>query len=126
MSKESFKVFARNNPSLIKYINNNTMTWQKFFDMYELYGENSSAWDEFLKPNNSTFDMADRASSNDLNTTEGAFREIISAVKGIDLNKVQRGIENIQKTISLVQDLGSKSTTGSNYERRPIYRRFED
>lgn len=41
MSKEEFKSFVRKNPSLIKYVNNNSMTWQKFYEMYDMYGESN-------------------------------------------------------------------------------------
>jgi len=119
MSKESFKTFVKNNPSLIKHINNNTMTWQKFYEMYELYGGSSTIWDDYL-------DSGLRNSSSNLGSTEGAFKELISVVKGLDLEKVQRGINSIQKTISMVQDLGIGNNNTNQYERRPIYRRFDD
>ena len=119
MSKETFKAFVKNNPSLIKHINNNSMTWQKFYEMYELYGGSSTVWDEYL-------DTGLRNSSNNLGSTEGAFKELMSVVKSIDLEKVQRGINSIQKTISMVQDLGIGNTDVNQYERKPIYRRFED
>ena len=36
MSKEEFKSFVRKNPSLIKYVNNNSMTWQKGYKIVTL------------------------------------------------------------------------------------------
>ena len=49
MSVDSFKMFVRKNPNLIKYVNNNEMTWQKFYEMYDLYGEDNSIWNKYLK-----------------------------------------------------------------------------
>ena len=50
----------------------------------------------------------------------------MSVVKGINLEKVQKGIDSIQKTISLVQELGSGNSNNNTYEQRPIYKKFED
>ena len=41
--KEEFKLFVSSHPELIKYVNKNEMTWQKFYDMYSLYGDKSEA-----------------------------------------------------------------------------------
>ena len=40
MSKlEEFKNFVKDNPKLINYVKNNEMTWQKFYEMYDIYGK---------------------------------------------------------------------------------------
>ena len=49
MSVDSFKMFVRKNPNLIKYVNNNEMTWQKFYEMYDLYGEEHDIWNDYVK-----------------------------------------------------------------------------
>ena len=36
---DNFKNFVKNNPHLITYVNNGSYTWQKFYEMYDLYGE---------------------------------------------------------------------------------------
>lgn len=111
MSKEAFKSFVRLNPNLANFVNNNTMTWQKFYDMFELYGASNSVWDKFLSSSS---------------TAENTFKELITTIKGIDLQKVQKGIDNIQKTISLVQDFGSNTRGDTVYEKRETYRKFDD
>ena len=117
MSKESFKIFVRNNPNLIKYVNNNSMTWQKFYEMYELYGENNSIWNRYL-------DNDIRSST--MSSSE-AFKELAGMFKNLNLEKVQKGINSVQKTISLIQDLGiGSSTDTSSYESRPTYQHFDD
>ena len=47
MSKESFKQFAKQHPEFIKYINNGEMTWQKFYELYDMYGDNSDIWNKY-------------------------------------------------------------------------------
>ena len=43
-------------------------------------------------------------------------------MKKVDLNSLQEGIQNIQKTISLIQNIGLTN----NYEPKPLYKRFEE
>ena len=39
MSKiDDFKEFVRKNPSLISQVKENNMTWQQFYEFYDLYG----------------------------------------------------------------------------------------
>ena len=122
MSKEEFKSFVRKNPSLIKYVNNNSMTWQKFYEMYDMYGESNDIWNNYLGTTSNNI-----VKTNTLSSSENAFRELVNTVKTINLEKVQKGINSLQKTISLVQELGSSNnTTPKEYERRPIYKQFAD
>lgn len=122
MSKEEFKSFVRKNPSLIKYVNNNSMTWQKFYEMYDMYGESNDIWNNYLNTTSNNI-----VKTNTLSSSENAFRELVNTVKTINLEKVKKGINSLQKTISLVQELGSSNnTTPKEYERRPIYKHFED
>lgn len=122
MSKEEFKSFVRKNPSLIKYVNNNSMTWQKFYEMYDMYGESNDIWNNYLGTTSNNI-----VKTNTLSSSENAFRELVNTVKTINLEKVQKGINSLQKTISLVQELGSSNnTTPKEYERRPVYKHFED
>ena len=45
MSKiDDFKLFAKKNPSFANYIKDGSMTWQKFYELYDMYGEDSSVW----------------------------------------------------------------------------------
>ena len=122
MSKEEFKSFVRKNPSLIKYVNNNSMTWQKFYEMYDMYGESNDVWNNYLGTTTNNI-----VKTSTLSSSENAFRELVNTVKGINLEKVQKGINSLQKTISLVQELGSSNNaTPKENERRPIYKHFED
>ena len=47
--KEEFKSFVRKNPELLKYVKSGEMNWQKFYEIYDLYGEDKNAWSEYLK-----------------------------------------------------------------------------
>lgn len=125
MSKEKFKDFARLHPSLATSVNNNKVTWQKLYEMYDIYGEKSSVWDDFLEPVRSTVQESVNTSAKDVTLSD-----FMNTIKNVDLETVQKGIANIQKTIGLLQDMGlgsaSKAVTPPAYEPRPMYRYFED
>ena len=87
-----------------------------------MYGESNDIWNNYLNTTSNNI-----VKTNTLSSSENAFRELVNTVKGINLEKVQKGINSLQKTISLVQELGSSNNTSpKEYERRPIYKHFED
>ncbi|MDD6879477.1 MAG: spore coat protein YlbD [bacterium] len=125
MSKETFKTFVKDNPSLIKFVNNNSMTWQKFYEMFELYGKNNDVWSSYLNNTSNVVNATAKAATSTVGV-EGAIKELVTAVKGINLDKVQKGINSLQKTISMVQELGATVSSKESYEPKPIYKHFDD
>ena len=119
--KVEFKNFVKQNPHLIKFVKNGEMTWQKFYEIYDMYGTESSVWDSYLKDVAVGAAAATAASSL-------SFNDVINWVKGIDLDSVQSGINNIQRVVGMVQDFSKKDTksTKEEYKPRPVYKHFED
>lgn len=118
MSKEEFKMFVREHPSLLKHVNGGDMTWQKFYDMYRLYGSESSVWNDY-------FQSREAPSFSSVVKEDTTLKDFIAMIKTIDFEKVRKGIDGVQKAISLIQDLGTGSKE-SQYEPRPIYRHLDD
>lgn len=123
--KEQFKEFVKKNPILIKYVDSNEMTWQKFYEMYDLYGENNSVWDKYL--------VSDTKKDNTLKdiTKTSAFTDFIAFLKTINLDSLQEGIGSIQRVLGVFQDFsGNKdsvdNTDKKEYKPRPLYKHFED
>lgn len=101
MSKETFKEFARKHPELASHVLSNNISWQQLYELYEIYGENNKIWNNYLNKEESS-----------------GVKDIVEIIKNIDLIKFQEGISNIQKTISVIQNLTPK-------EPQPLYKRFE-
>lgn len=122
MSKENFKSFARIHPELANFVNTNQTNWQKLYELYDIYGENSTVWNEYFPKNTITTVNNTKTLSN---TTVGDF---VNTFKNMDLETVQKGITNIQKTIGILQDMGfgKEEAVKAPYEPRPMYKYFED
>lgn len=120
--KEAFKGFVSKNPRLLTYVKKGDMTWQKFYEIYDLYGESDDAWKSYLTPAVET------------NIKEGVtgfgVGEIVSWLKNINLDSLQEGVNSLQRVVGVLQDLGGKegseSDTKEEYKPRPIYKHFED
>lgn len=123
MSKiDEFKSFVKRNPSLISYVKLNEKSWQNFFELYDLYGEDSNVWNEYLQKSTEK----DSYNSNKM-TNNNTWSELINMAKKMDVNKVQEGIVSLQKAIGLVSDLFIKDDKKvPEYKPRPLYRNFED
>lgn len=113
MSKDAFKTFARSHPELAKNVMSGKTSWQKLYELYDIYGENSNVWDTYF--------------SKPIEVAQSSIKDMFNTIKNLDMDSVQKGVTNLQKTIGLLQELGigSQKET-SKYEPKPIYRRFED
>ena len=118
-----FKNFVRNNQFLIGYIRRGEKTWQEYYELYDLYGEDEKAWEDFL-----TIDE-EKEEINSNGSKSNYIEEIINMAKKVDMDKVQEGITSLQKTLGLFGELfvnKKDNTSGQEYNPRPLYRRFED
>lgn len=122
MSKETFKMFVRSNPRLLDYVKNNQMTWQKFYEMYDMYGENHSIWNDYLGA--ATISSASSISSKTIGDTP--IKDIFNMVKQMDLDTVRKGVDGLQKAVGLMQNLTSSRRGNTNYQARPLYQHLED
>lgn len=125
MAKEDFKRFVRSHPELIQYVNSGRMSWQKFYEMYDIYGENNSVWLQYLTQETGDTRSATEAKVAAATVGDTSLKDLFNMVKKIDLESVRKGAEGLQKAIALVQDF-SGTKTASNYQARPLYKHLED
>ena len=113
---DNFKDFVRRNPVLINYVKEGKNTWQEFYELYDIYKEESSIWNKYLNK-----EIKEDRSIN--------VNNLLDYVKNIDVNKLQDGISSIQKAIDLFGGMLTRDNNASNndtYRPRPVYRRFDD
>ncbi len=116
-----FKEFVKKNPILIQFVKRNDMTWQKFYEIYDLYGEQDNVWGEYLK----TPEVVKAAS-----TAAGAvgIGEMFNWLKKLDMDALQNGITSIDRVIGVLRDFNKSDseTPKEEYKPRPLYKSFED
>ena len=122
MKKDEFKEFVKKNPKLLNYVKNGDMTWQKFYEMYDLYGEDEGIWKDYIKE--------EKIENNASKVVTGfSIGEFINWLKNVDLDGLQEGIGNVQRVLGVVQDFSkkdNKETSKQTYKPRPLYKHFED
>ena len=118
---DDFKSFVKKNPNLINYVKNETMSWQKFYELYDLYGEDENIWEEYLGSSSASSNKVEKKSTS-------RFSDILDMAKNIDANKLQDSISSVQKAIGLIGDMfiKDKGTDTNAYTPRPIYSKFDD
>ncbi len=107
MSKEDFINFVKANPNLVDYVKKNDASWQSLYEIYALYGEDETVWNKYL------------------NNKEKSINELVSLIKGVNLESVRKVVDGLQKTISLIQEIGGKETI-TPYEKSPVYEDLDD
>lgn len=125
MKKDEFKEFVKKNPKLISYVKSNEMTWQKFYEMYDLYGEDNDIWKQYLEDKKVTEEVREVAKAGIAGLT---LNEVVNWFKNVDLDSIQESIGNVQRVLGVVQDFSKKEPKqeGSTYKPRPLYKHFED
>lgn len=117
---EKFKLFVRTKPELSLYVNNGTMTWQKFYEMWNLYGEENEIWNNYIKK--------EKISNTSSSSTSSTVSNIIDNLKNIDMNEVQKGVESVRKAIDLLQGFIGSGTSSNNkgYTPRNLFKKYDD
>lgn len=121
--KEEFKAFVKTKPELVSYVTKGEMTWQKFYEIYNIYGTDDKVWSKYKEEK----DVSPNKPSDSF-----SFSSIIDSIKKVDMDSVQKGIGSMQKAIELLQGFtaggaakdAAKST--SSYQPRQLFKKFED
>lgn len=103
---DDFKTFVKKNPKLVKYVKDGEASWQKFYEIYDIYGEDEEAWKDYIG-------------------IPATSASLIGMLKGVNLDNFQNSINNLQRVLGVVQDLSGKEKS-SEYKPRPVYKHFED
>lgn len=117
MSLENFKTFVKSRPDLINYVRKKEATWQDFYDMYELYGEDNNVWNKYLNNSSQVSNMS--------------LKDIFSSIGNVNMGELQKGITSLQKGINYLQELVKDKpeipeVRKTSYEPRPIHKHLDD
>lgn len=117
--KEKFKSFVASHPQLIASVNNNEMTWQKYYEIYDLFGDDIEKWEPYL-------DRSPKSSGSGISLSS-----IGNIIKKVDLNNINKHVNTAQKAVNLFQEFTTKKGASSILPKgpstlRPINKFFED
>ena len=110
MSKETFKIFARNHPELAQSVLKDEVSWQKLYELYEIYGENSQIWDSYT---------SSRSFVNKVKSTSSSFKDLFNAVKNIAYRGFYCGKHVADRGVYAgyyIRDRGRNAVDGAGYE----------
>ena len=103
MSKlDDFKKFISNHSEFVDLVNSNKTSWQKLYELYDLYGENESIWNKYKT--NSITDNID-------------IKNLLNTLKTIDLDSLEENISSIQKAVGIIEEF-TKPTNKEEIEAK--------
>ena len=106
--KEKFKQFVKNNPKIIDYVKNNNKSWQDLYEIYALYGEDESIWNNYLNDNKTGID------------------ELVKLIQKVNLESVKNTVDGLEKAVSLLQEIGKGKKEPKLYEKTRKYEDIDD
>ncbi len=114
--KENFKLFVSKHPELLGSIKSKEMSWQDYYEIYDIYGEDMNTWNKYFNENKS-----DR----DINQAK-KITELTSIFKNINMDNIQHYVNNAQKAINIIQELTKKTPEVVAKNVRPITKFYGD
>lgn len=93
--KDEFKIFASKNKYLANAVNNGKTTWQKLFEMFDIYGEKSDIWNSFKI-------VKEVKEEKNLSST---VKSVIDNIKKIDVDKLEENIGSLQKALGFLEEI---------------------
>lgn len=93
MKINEFKEFVKTHPSLLKSVNSGKITWQRLYEMYDLYGSDSNVFNEYLNTEN-----------NISNKNINDYKNVIDTLKNIDMDSVKSNLTSLQKALTFLED----------------------
>lgn len=93
--KDEFKIFAGKNKYLANAVNSGKTTWQKLFETFDIYGEESDVWNSFKI-------AKEVKEEKNLSST---VKSVIDNIKKIDVDKLEENIGSLQKALGFLEEI---------------------
>lgn len=120
-TKDNFKEFAFRNKYLASSVTSGKTSWQKLFELYDIYGEESDVWNEFknIRKVKEETKLSDTVKS------------VVDNIKNIDVDKLEENIGSLQKALGFLEEImvskdKKESKITSKKSLKDIERFFDD
>lgn len=118
---DSFKKFVKTKPYLAYKVHSGLTSWQKLFEIYDVYGANHEIFDDGMKK--SKPEAEPKAQENEVQA--GNWKEsvttILKALQDVDVEKLSDSLNSFKNIFSLFERPKAQPSS----IKRP-YKRFED
>ena len=95
--REEFKEFIKSKPNLVDLVKDKKYTWQDFYEVFDLYGKDDEVWNKYRDEEKVSDDRK-----------SASITELTNLVKNINIDNVQKYINNAQKAINVISELTAK------------------
>lgn len=115
-----FKKFINEHPKLITEVRKNGDPWQYYYEKWVLLGETDPSWEKFKNKNKET-----------KKTTPELFDQLMKLAENIDLNKVQKHVQQFNKMLPTIQAvlnefIDNNSTSQHAENRSQLFNWYRD
>jgi hypothetical protein len=85
---DNFKRFVSNHIEFVDLVKSNKTSWQKLYELYDLYGEDENIWKRYEQNNKESLDI----------------KNLFATLKNINLDSLEESISSIQKAVGLIEE----------------------
>lgn len=112
--KNEFKAFISHHPEILRYIKSKEMSFQDFYEIYDIYGEDENTWSKYF------------SNAEDMSSTKDKISELTRIFKNVNMDNIEHHVNNAQKAIGIIQELTKKSPEVLTKVERPLTKFFGD
>ncbi|WP_010530427.1 YlbD family protein [Lentibacillus jeotgali] len=113
-SVREFKAFLQKHPKLVEEVRKNGRGFQEYYEKWALLGENDQFWDQFKQ--SETGKPVNRSKQGKAEIMD----RLLQMSENIDLDKLQKQVDNVNSTISTVQGLIGQFQSDKDAPQRPF------
>ncbi|SFD82954.1 Putative coat protein [Lentibacillus persicus] len=114
-SVKEFKAFLQRHPELVKEARKHGKGFQTYYEKWALLGEDDPFWDQYKGKDNGT------TSDNKNDGKKEIIERLVRMSENIDMEKLQKQMDNVNQTISTVQGLLGQFQS-SQHQSKPPFR----
>ena len=117
MSKlDEFKTFIKGQDEVLEKIHNGELSWQKVYEIYDIYG-----------PSNSLFKQPKKEETNTRNKSNSQLNNAIKAFQDIDMDKISDNLQSLQKVLGVFSEFSKSNKSDQSHSlSKGGYRRYND
>ncbi|GGJ86893.1 hypothetical protein GCM10007063_06770 [Lentibacillus kapialis] len=112
-SVREFKAFLQEHPKLVEEIRKNGRGFQEYYEKWALLGEDDQFWNQYKTSDRIKSDNRSKQGKAEL------MERLIQMSQNVDFDKLQKQVDNVNNTITTIQDLLGQFQSDKGTSQRP-------